>query len=93
MSSVPFRATLVLLIGLGLAMAGQARAGGSVDWSDYLEPPSARTAKTADASKPVRVAAEEPTRKAKKASSRAPKKHRTESRAKAKRPGRSGRRR
>ena len=88
MSSVPFRATLVLLIGLGLGMAGQARAGGSVDWSDYLEPPSARTAKTADAPKPVRVAAKEPTKKAKKAPQRATKKHRTGARAKAKRSGR-----
>ena len=93
MSSIPFRATLVLLIGLGLGMAGQARAGGNVDWSDYLEPASARTAKPADAAKPVRTAATEPTKKAKKGSHRATKKPRAESRAKTKSASRSGRHR
>jgi hypothetical protein len=93
MSSAPFRAVLVLLVGLGLGIGGEARAGGNVDWSDYLEPPSAHPAKTADSAKPVRTAAKEPTSKAKKASHSTAKKHRAESRAKAKSSSRSGRRR
>jgi hypothetical protein len=81
---------LVLFVGLGIG--NTARAGGKVDWSEYLEPPGAqqRPLKKEAVAAPEPVASEP---KAKKAS-RAPAKKRAESRAKAKRqPARSGRRR
>ena len=37
------RSLFALIVVLGLGLGQQARAGGSVDWSDYLEPPGART--------------------------------------------------
>ena len=80
---------LVLLVGLGIGKT--ARAGGKVDWSEYLEPPGAqqRPLKKEAVAQPAPVASAP---KAKKPS-RAPAKKRAESRAKAKRPpARSGRR-
>jgi hypothetical protein len=83
---------LVLFVGLGIGRT--ARAGGKVDWSEYLEPPGAqqRPLKKEAVASPEAVASE-PAPKAKKGS-RAPAKKKAESRTKAKRqPARSGRRR
>ena len=74
MLSRPLSALIVVLgVVLGLGLGEQARAGGSVDWSDYLEPPGARTPVRATptvSQRPTKVAAtpNKPTRTAAKQS-------------------------
>jgi hypothetical protein len=54
------RSLFALIVLLGLGLGQQARAGGSVDWSDYLEPPGARTpvrATPTTAQRPAKAAA------------------------------------
>ncbi len=54
------RSLFALIVVLGLGLGQQARAGGNVDWSDYLEPPGARTpvrATPTAAQRPAKAAA------------------------------------
>ncbi len=55
------RSLSALIVVLGLGLGQQAHAGGSVDWSDYLEPPGARPpavrATPTVAKRPTKVAA------------------------------------
>ena len=79
----------VLVIFLGVGIAGDAQAGKSVDWSEYLEPPGARPMKV-KTSEPV--AAPEP--RAKESKGKAAKAKTAErAKAKAKAKKKKGRRR
>lgn len=80
---------IVLLVGLGISH--DAQAAGKVDWSEYLEPPGARTpVRTAAASeRSTKVSA----KKQKASRSKAKKKQTAASRSKAKKTVRSKRRR
>lgn len=76
---------LVLMLGLGLGIGHEARAGGKVDWSQYLEPPGARA-------KPVASQPAKPAATPKKAVAKSvTKKQTAESRTKTKPPARSKR--
>lgn len=79
---------VVVIISLGIGI--EARAGGKVDWSQYVEPAgyTAPTNKPASSQEPVKTAAAD-----KKPSRSVAKPHRAESRSKAKAPARKGRHR
>jgi len=81
----------VIIVGmsvLGLGLGAEARAGGKVDWSEYLEPAGSRT-KPAQAPAPSAATSAATKAATKKSMPKAP----TASRAKAKAPARAARHR